>query len=113
MKMKDSKENVINILEKISDLEFQKNVWLKGEYWDKVSSFEEAINTLDDYYFFSDIKSNVIGLTQDEKNKVEIFIKELLAFEMAIGETMLKDEKWISIADTAKDIIVILKKYNW
>lgn len=49
--MENTSTNVIDIIKKLSDLNFQKDVWLEGKYWDRVSSFDEAVNTLEDYNF--------------------------------------------------------------
>ena len=52
--MKKQLQTIFDILEKISNVNFQKEVWLQGKYWHIVSSFGESVNLLDDYGFFDD-----------------------------------------------------------
>ena len=111
--MKNTSRNVIDILEKISDFKFQKEVWLEGKYWNRVSSFEEAVNTLEDYNFFTDVDENKIGLTENEKNKTKIFINKLMQYESENCSDMLIDPIWKNIVNDANEIFLIIKKYTW
>lgn len=111
--MENTSTNIIDIIKKISDLKFQKDVWLEGKYWDRVSSFDEAVNTLEDYNFISDINENRIGLTESEKNKIESFTIKLMGYEDKNPQLMLDDSTWQNIAKEACEIVPVLKKYIW
>lgn len=111
--MKNKSKNVLDVLDKISDIKFQKDVWLEGKYWDKISDFEEAVNTLEDYDFFIDIDENKIGLSKEEKDITKLFIDKLIKYESRNVEFMLKDNNWISITESAKKVNKILNKYSW
>ena len=111
--VKNTLENIIDVLEKICDLKFQKDVWLEGKYWDRVSSFEEAVNTLEDYNFFVNVTKNSIGLTESEKIIIESFNSRLVKYECENVERMLQDNVWIRIVDSAKEVHKIIQKYYW
>lgn len=109
--MNNVSKNIIDIIEKISDLKFQKDVWLEGKYWDRVSSFEEGVNSLEDYSFFSDIMENNIKLPIIERQKIETFNIKLLDYDGQNAEIMLNDPNWKNIVEEAGQIVKILKKY--
>lgn len=111
--MENTSTNVIDIIKKLSDLNFQKDVWLEGKYWDRVSSFDEAVNTLEDYNFFIDIKENKMGLTESEKNKIESFNTKLIGYDGEDFQLILNDPLWKTIANEANEIIKILENYTW
>ncbi|WP_445456096.1 hypothetical protein [Flavobacterium sp. HNIBRBA15423] len=111
--MKNKSVNVIDILKKISDINFQKEVWLEGKYWDWVSSFEEAVNLLEDYDFFVDVNENNIRVTENEKKVIENFNDKLMEYESNNIELMLSDNNWKNIVNMAYEVSEILKKYNW
>ncbi len=111
--MENTSENILDVLEKISNFKFQKEVWLEGKYWDRVSSFEEAVNTLEDYNFFTDVNENKIGLTENEKNKTKFFNTKLEEYEGGNCKDMLTDPSWKNIVEEANEIFLILKEYTW
>lgn len=110
--MKNKEKNVIDILEKIADLKFQKGVWLDGKYWDRVSSFEEGVNSLEDYDFFLDARQGSIKFSEVEKQKIDGFIANLLEYEEQDVEKMLRDSVWIKITEEAREVVKILKKHQ-
>ena len=112
--MNNKKDNVRNniklIIRKLSDIDFQINVWLNGEYWDSITDFGEAINSLDDVCFFDSIKDNSIRFDNIEnQKKLSNFAKILLEYEEPKEVSdMLKSEKWLDIVEQAKDIYTII-----
>ena len=105
--------NIVDVLNKISDLKFQREVWLEGKYWDRVSSFEEAVNTLEDYKFFDDVKENKIGLSEEDKVQVDLFVKKLNEYDVEDVTFMLNDSKWEIIVSLAKKTNEILDGCCW
>ena len=104
--MENAKENILDILSKISDLKFQKEVWKEQKHWDKILNFGEAVNTLDDYSFFD--SNEIWGTLSDyEVNQIQDFKTKLENYEE--NTDMLNDKNWILITDKAKEIHSLLK----
>ncbi len=91
--------NILYVLDKISDLNFQNDVWVRQAYWDRVLNFGEAVNTLDDFCFFDEIESGTIFLSDpNDQIQLELFVKDLLEYEESDDpKDMLLDSKWIEI----------------
>ncbi len=104
--MENWKENIICFIEKIGNLNFQYDVWVKGLFWDRVVSFGEAINTLEDYCFFEKIENKSIRF-EDEKLQINLidFSANLLSYQEPENvEEMLRDEEWLNIVKQAKNV---------
>jgi hypothetical protein len=111
--MKNKGANVLDVISKISSLEFQHDVWVEGKYWDRVINFEEAVNTLDDYEFFEDIEENHIGLPEKDQSRIANFLNKLLEYESRNPKIMVSDSNWAKIVKEAGEIYPLLKKYKW
>jgi hypothetical protein len=111
--MKNKDENILDVISKISSLEFQKDVWVEGKYWDRVTNYEEAVNTLDDYEFFEDIEENNLGLPENEQTKIANFLTKLLEYDSRSPKVMISDKNWNEIVKEAGEIYPILKKHKW
>lgn len=104
--MENYKTAILDVLQKISDLDFQRDVWVKQAYWDIVLNFGEAVNLLDDYCFFEEVEKKDISLPDIvEQNNMECFIKDILEYEEPSDPlVMLVDSKWIEIAKRGKRV---------
>jgi hypothetical protein len=111
--MKNKDQNILDVISKIASLDFQQDVWVEGKYWDRVINFEEAVNTLDDYEFFEDIKANHIGLSENEQGRIENLLNKLLEYESRNPKAMISDPNWLKIVQETGEIYPILKKYKW
>lgn len=111
--MVDASKNILDIISKLSSLEFQNDVWIEGKYWDRVVNLEEARNLLGDYFFFEDVDENRIGLLDEEQIKTKHFLDTLLKYKNRPAEDMLSDKAWQAIVKEANEIYKILKKYDW
>jgi hypothetical protein len=108
--MDNKKEIVLSILEKLSNLDFQKDVWQDQKYWDAILNYGEAVNTLEDYGFFDDVETGKIVLqNEQEQKKLISFIDCLLNYEEPLNtEIMISDTNWLSIVNKASEIKVLL-----
>ncbi|WP_282040003.1 hypothetical protein [Saccharicrinis aurantiacus] len=109
--MKNKKGIILDILSKIADTNFQKKVWVDQEYWDPILNFGEAVNTLEDYFFFEEIQNGAINSTNLSLNEELLwFSKELMKYdEPSDPSYMLKDEKWLNICEKATYLKEALK----
>lgn len=108
--MEDKKVVVLDIIEKLSDLDFQREVWVQQKYWDRVLNFGEAVNTLDDYNFFDDVETNSMKFPNDQWRTLVYFSKKILGFEEdESAEEILQNPDWIEITKIAKDVMKILQ----
>jgi len=105
--------NILDVIEKLSNLDFQNDVWVKGKYWDRVANYSEAINTLEDYNFFDDLTNNRIGLTKEEINITNSFVKKLLEYGNRNPSYMISDNIWKDIVKHSQLVSEILKRYDW
>lgn len=101
-------EFILDILGKISNINFQNEVWIQGKYWDRVSSFGESVNLLDDYGFFDDCKLFEKLLDKVEREKIAYFKELLLAYEQN-GNNILDTEEWLLITRLAQELVQIIK----
>lgn len=117
MCLEEWKSNIILVIEKVADLNFQYAVWVNGSFWHRVLDFGEAVNILDDYYFFEKVGNKTILFEDVDLQKLLIsFSESLLAYE-APNDTrqILEDEKWLNVVAQAIKIssnshLLILKK---
>lgn len=113
--MEDKKNRILDVLSKIANLQFQKEVWFKQLYWDEILNYSEAINTLDDYCFFDDVEVGKISLIDTlNQKKLNHFVNELLAYnEPNVAIELLIDPKWLQISKQAKEIEELLQKESF
>ena len=113
--MENKKEIVLDILNKISDLQFQNDVWTKQLYWDRILNYGEAINTLEDYSFFDDVNNGVIELNEKEEQRLLIlFSKKVMEFdEFAEQKPIATNLKWREITQMAKILHEALLRANF
>lgn len=112
--MINHRENLIDILGKISDPEFQKEVWVDHKYWDRITDFGEAVNTLDDYFFFDLVEARKLGLKDSEYHLADDFVTALLGYEEPkLPAKMLSDESWLKITEQARIVLNALQKSEW
>lgn len=111
--MLNKSENILDVIKKLADINFQKDVWALGKYWDRITDFTEAINTLEDYNFVDDLTLNRIGLSEIELKEVKLFVDKLFNYDYKTTEIMISDKHWEEIVDDAKRVNEILKKYYW
>ena len=109
--MEERKKVVLDILERICNIQFQENVWVNHLYEDIIFSFGEAVNMLDDYFFFEDIKNGKIRfLDPINQDKLENFAADIIAYdEPEIISFMLDDPEWTRICKEACELVNSLK----
>ena len=108
------KINILKSLIDLSDIDFQKETWL-GNNPNFISSYIETVNTLfDDFDFERYVKyyASING-----KNDLYFRFNDLINMinqyeEPDNDELILKDPKWISITNKAKEIIAEWNKSN-
>lgn len=112
--MQNRKAVVLEILSKISDVEFQKNVWVDGQ-GDFVTSYSEAVNQLDDYTFFEFIDNREIPFTNEgDEIKTKLFIEKPVNYDEPIDfKTALNDSHWLEIVNLAEEVKLILMELNF
>jgi hypothetical protein len=106
---------IVNLISRVSDLNFQRNVWLEQKQNDIAFSMGELINLLDDYSFFEDVDI-LCSYINDKKDKLLIqqFEKELLNYQEPENiVTIFYDEQWLSIVNQANKIVSILTALNF
>lgn len=111
--MRNTSENVLDVIKKIADPKFQREVWVEGKYWDRVTDFEEAVNTLEDYNFFTDVSKNRIGLSGKERRIVNTFAKKLSKYDSEHGSFTLTNPRWREIVDGAVEVYNLLLERSW
>ncbi len=113
--MEHKKEKVLDVLKKISDFNFQEDVWVNQKYWDEVLNFGEAVNTLDDYCFFDEVEEGKIKFSDSKAQmSLEAFVTELLAYEEPSNpQEMLRDPKWREISEKAAELNKQLERINF
>jgi hypothetical protein len=101
---------ILEILDKIADLDFQRAVWVHQTYFDEVLNFGETVNLLDDYNFFYAVEHQDIKLkTADDQEKLTNFANALLAYNEPLERAkILTDPSWLSIVRDAALIRVLL-----
>ena len=100
--MKNRQDVIEDILNKLSDIKFQEDVWVKHSYWHRITNFGEAVNTLDDYDFFDELYSDNLIMDEADLSILNDFRRRLLNFiEFENGNLMLTDPSWIQIAKDA------------
>lgn len=101
---------IIEILKKLSNEQFQKDVWAQHKYKHPLFSFGETVNTLGDYFFFDSIKERELNLSSEEYELLDQYITNLLSYtEPRDASLMLVDPKWSNIMQSTNRIIDILK----
>lgn len=108
--MENSREVILEILNKISDLDFQQKVWIEQSYWDKISNYGEAINTLEDYSFFEDVNNGLIRTIDEEQQKLLLsFSKTIIEFdENGNNKPVASNPRWMEASLMAKQLGSIL-----
>lgn len=106
--MENQLQVIFDIIERISNINFQKEVWIQGRYWDAVSSFGESINLLDDYGFFDKFSYFENLLNKDESEKIKHFKNLLLLYDPK--DNMLEDKEWISITRLARELLPVIEQ---
>ena len=106
-------DHIKDIISKISDLEFQRKVWLRAEYYDIVLNHTEALCQLEDRQFFDDVENNSIGFTSKDLNRLQSFLVRLNNYEPTSDQELFIDETWLSITKEAKQIRELLENYDW
>ena len=101
------KRNIIKALIDLADNDFQYETWL-GKNQNYISSYTETINTLFDNYDFE--RYALYYKSIKGENSLSFLFNELIMMvdnynEPEKDEDVLKDLKWISITDKAKEII--------
>jgi hypothetical protein len=111
--MERTSENVLDVIKKIADPRFQREVWIEGRYWDRVSDFDEAVNTLEDYNFFTDVGENKLGLPKKELAITVSFLDKLSNYDRTHDNFSLEDSRWQVIIGEAVKVYNLLLKYSW
>ena len=106
MNLSSWKDNIVSVIDKIGDLDFQQAVWLNGFYWHRVLSFGEAVNILEDYYFYDKVQNKSLTFENEELQLLLVsFSVSLLSYEEPNDvEKMLRDKKWLEIVEKAQKI---------
>ncbi len=104
--MQNWKENSIDFIGKIGDLNFQYAIWLNHSFWDEILNFGEAVNKLEDYFFFEKVENGSIRFDEKELQvNLVAFSNNLLSYEEPKKvEEMLEDESWLNIVGQARVI---------
>ena len=105
--MIDSEKIIADILSKLSNPQFLKDVWINHKYWDNILNYDEAVNTLDDYYFFDKVEAGKIKFTDAEtQKKLELFVKKLLEYDPPVfNHSNLNDTQWKEIMKISKQLL--------
>lgn len=104
---------IIEILKKIADLKFQKEVWTKRRYKHPLFDFGETINTLEDYYFFDSVKEREMPFGEKDYEALDQYIERLTSYTApGVLARMLNDPGWINITQETKRIINILETHT-
>lgn len=113
--------NILNVFKRISNEDFILNYWGKGRGYNSiVTSCKEAIEILDDYWFFDIIHAENKGTWQDtvkylnqETNDILLSLAfkldEFKNFDSAV-EDLLLNEQWIQIMKLSKAASLLLEK---
>lgn len=104
--MENSKEVILDVLNKISDLEFQQKVWIEQSYWDRILNYSEAVNTLEDYSFFEDVNNGLIKMKNEEEQKILVsFSKRITEFdENGANKPVASNPLWIETSLMARQL---------
>ncbi len=111
--MDNSKKNILDIINKLSDLQFQKEVWIDGKYFDYISNYGEAVNTLGDFNFFEEFENGIINLDNENEQKIlKDFVYKILSYNEPVHNihSILNDNEWLEIVVLAKCVLKSLKK---
>lgn len=113
--MEQRKKVVLDILERICNIQFQKDVWVNHLYNDVIFCFGEAVNMLDDYFFFDDIKEGKIKFSDPiDQDRLEDFASNILAYDDPPNiNIMLNDTKWNKICEDAYILVNSLKEIDF
>lgn len=104
------KQSILYMIERLSNLDFQMNIWVAQKHWDRALDFGETVNVLDDYCFFDDVETNAYNLSQECDYKLKRFAMHLLSYSDNINpENMMKDNSWLNVVEEAKVTYEILK----
>lgn len=92
------------ILGNLSDLQFQRDVWLDCKYPDRIFNFGEAVNTLEDYNFFERVECRELDLTEAEYLAVCDFSRSLFSYDEPVSDIgrMFNDKEWMVIVEQAR-----------
>jgi hypothetical protein len=107
------KNNILNAIKDISDIEFQREAWL-GKNPNIVSSYDEVINTLyddNDFERYIEHYKSLNGNTVLYRllNTLNRLINDYNIKSVENDSIILEDPKWIDITEKAKEIISLLK----
>jgi len=107
--MNSRKVEILEIINKLADLQFQSDVWVNQVYWDRILNFGEAINTLDDYCFFDKSYYNKLKISKTELALIIQFQNQLLKYsEPCNTKLMIEDPTWLQLVKDAKVINKII-----
>jgi hypothetical protein len=98
---------ILEILEKIGNINFQKDVWKDQKYFDNILSYGEGINTLDDYFFFDAIENRELPLDANLYLFIDDYIKKLLSYKDS--KVMFDDPVWLKLVERTHEVIRIIK----
>jgi hypothetical protein len=111
MDAKDRKqimETFLSILDNISDKEYQKRVWIRGEGPDFTETvchfFDDGDPILNNYSFYG-ISEYQLQLLTNFRNTFEFF-----SDENDIPQLFIDSPEWVKIVEMAKDV---LKAFNY
>jgi len=115
------KSNILSAIKHLSNIDYQKNVWLSKSD-DQISSFDEDIMVLYDDNCFDDDFWNDTHLPKFNFNEVQINV--LKEFKRKLDEYLIKikevnsklsdqeiisDPEWVKIAENAKNVLTYFK----
>ncbi|BAV06161.1 hypothetical protein SAMN05421788_106224 [Filimonas lacunae] len=105
-------ENVLDVIDKISDLTFQRAVWWNSEYYDPILDYSEAVNTLESFSFYDDVKNRQFSFSKEEYEEVDFFIEALLAYDSfrPLDSGMAVDGDWLKVVESAKKVKVLVQR---
>ncbi|MGN6399935.1 MAG: hypothetical protein ACTHMD_05750 [Flavisolibacter sp.] len=100
---------IIEILKKVADIKFQREIWIEHKRKHPLFSFGETVNTLDDYFFFDSINDRELDLSLEDYQAIIRYNDKLLSYTVPnIISSILDDPKWLDIVAETKDVIKIL-----
>jgi hypothetical protein len=102
-------KNILHIFKCLSDLDFQNKVWVNADFFDSLcSSFGEAVNSLEDFNFYEDIKNKKFKFSVDLYSKISNLLDDLDNYDE--NEKMMSDPQWLNIVKQSKIIYDEIKK---
>lgn len=104
-------KQIIYFLQKIGDIQFQEDVWFGGKYYDWACDYGEAVNLLDDYWYYDAIEGNELNLPSPQLEYILKFNESLINYDKSanVSINMLSDPSWLRIVNDSNEVVKIIE----